>query len=44
MEEEKIKNAIISYIFCDDDFKTIAILDKEKIKRILNVDEVKFEE
>lgn len=44
MEEEKIKKAILSYIYCDEDMKNIAILDKEKIKKILKVDEMKFEE
>lgn len=44
MDNEEIKSKILKYIYCDEDLKKIAILNKEKIKKILKVDEVKFEE
>lgn len=44
MDNEEIKSKILEYIYCDENLKKIAILNKEKIKKILKVDEVKFEE
>lgn len=44
MYNEEIKSKILEYIYCDDNLKKIAILNKEALKEILNVDEVKFEE
>lgn len=44
MDNKDLKQKILEYIYCDENLKKIAILNKEKIKKILKVDEVKFEE
>lgn len=43
MEENVIKS-LVKYSYYDETHKKISILDEEKIKKILNVDEVKFKE
>lgn len=43
MEENVIKS-FVKYSYYDETHKKISILDEEKIKEILKVDEVKFKE
>jgi len=43
MEENVIKS-LVKYSYYDEAHKKISILDEEKIKNILKVDEVKFKE
>ena len=42
--EEKILQKFVKYSYYDETHKKISILDEDKIKQILNVDEVKFKE
>lgn len=41
---EEVLKSLVRYSYYDETHKKISILDEEKIKQILKVDEVKFKE